>query len=128
MNSKQQAFVEAYCCNGFNATQAAITAGYSERSAEVQGSRLLSNDKVKASVDSLKSKGAERALVTIEDVVRGFLKEAQGKQDDTTSPARNAAWKELSNFTGGFDANVRKVAVDTDVVFNMAFNGEKGDE
>jgi phage terminase small subunit len=128
MNSKQQAFVEAYCCNGFNATQAAITAGYSEKTATMQASRLLTNDNVKAAVDNLKSKGAERALVTIEDVVRGFLKEAKGEQEDTTSPARNTAWKELSNYTGGFDANVRKVAVDTDVVFNMAFNGEKGDE
>jgi phage terminase small subunit len=128
MNSRQQAFVEAYCCNGFNATQAAITAGYSERSSEMTGSRLMSNDKVSAAVDKLKSKGAERALVTIEDVVRGFLKEAKGEQDDTTSPARNAAWKELSNYTGGFDANVRKVALDTDVVFNMQFMGDKGDE
>jgi hypothetical protein len=89
---------------------------------------LLSNVKITEQVDKFKAKGAERALVTIEDVVRGFLKEAEGKQDDTTSPARNAAWKELSNYTGGFDANVKKVAVDTDVVFNMAFNGEKGDE
>lgn len=128
MNSKQQAFVEAYCCNGFNATQAAITAGYSEKTAKEQGHRLLTNVHIKEAVDAFKAKGTERALVTIEDVVKGLMKEASGEQKDTTSPARNAAWKELSNYTGGFDANVRKVAVDTDVVFNMAFNGEKGDE
>jgi phage terminase small subunit len=125
MNSKQQAFVEAYCCNGFNATQAAITAGYSEKTAKSQGGRLLTNVDIDAHIKQFKSKGAERALVTIEDVVKGFLKEATGEQTDTTSPARNAAWKELSNFTGGFDANVRKVAVDTDVVFNMAFGGNE---
>ncbi len=128
MNSKQQAFVEAYCCNGFNATQAAITAGYSEKTAESQASRLLTNVKVKAAVDALKAKASKKALVTADDLVRLLYNEAQGLGEDTTSSARTAAIKVLTDFTGGFDANVKKVAVATDVVFNMAFNGEKGDE
>jgi phage terminase small subunit len=128
MNSKQQAFVEAYCCNGFNATQAAITAGYSERSAEMTGSRLMSKDNISSAVEAFKAKACKKALVTVEDLVKLLYEEAQGLGEDTTSSARTAAIKVLTDFTGGFDANVRKVAVDTDVVFNMAFNGEKGDE
>ena len=128
MNSKQQAFVEAYCCNGFNATQAAITAGYSEKTAKEQGHRLLTNVHIKEAVDAFKAKASKKALVTVEDLVKLLYEEAQGLGEDTTSSARTAAIKVLTDFTGGFDANVKKVAVDTDVIFNMAFNGEKGDE
>jgi len=42
MNRKQRAFIQEYLID-FNATQAAIRAGYSPRSAQVTGSRLLSN-------------------------------------------------------------------------------------
>ena len=31
LTTKQELFVSAYCSNGFNATQAAIEAGYSEK-------------------------------------------------------------------------------------------------
>jgi phage terminase small subunit len=40
---KQKTFVLEYLSNGFNATKAAISAGYSEKTAQEQGSRLLSN-------------------------------------------------------------------------------------
>jgi phage terminase small subunit len=128
MNSKQQAFVEAYCCNGFNATQAAITAGYSERSAEMAGSRLMSKDNISSAVDAFKANASKKALVTIDDIVTGLLLEATSNGEGCTQSARVAAWKALTDFTGGFDANVKKVAVDTDVIFNMAFNGEKSDD
>ena len=41
LTNKQRAFVEAYLANGFNATQAAITAGYSVDSARVIGAQNL---------------------------------------------------------------------------------------
>ena len=124
MNSKQQAFVEAYCCNGFNATQAAITAGYSARSAEVQGSRLLSNDNIRAAADAFKAKGAKKALVTVEDIVKGLMLEATSNGEGCTQSARVSAWKALTDYTGGFDANVKKVEDVTDVTFNMQFKSE----
>ena len=40
---RRQAFVQAYIANGHNAKKAAIAAGYSEATAQEQGSRLLSN-------------------------------------------------------------------------------------
>lgn len=39
--SKREFFVKHYVANGFNATQAAISAGYSEKTATSQGNRLL---------------------------------------------------------------------------------------
>lgn len=48
---KQQLFIDSYFANGFNATRAAITAGYSEDTAYSQGSRLLKDVEIKAEVE-----------------------------------------------------------------------------
>lgn len=45
---KQKNFIVNYLINGFNATNAAKDAGFSARSADTQGSRLLKNAKVAA--------------------------------------------------------------------------------
>lgn len=50
LTPKQSKFVAEYLANGMNATKAAISAGYSASSAEVEGSRLLRNAKVAAAV------------------------------------------------------------------------------
>ena len=52
LNLQQAKFALAYITNGQNATQAAIEAGYSPKTAHVQGNRLLKMAKVKALVDS----------------------------------------------------------------------------
>lgn len=43
LTNKQRLFVEAYLANGMNATQAALEAGYSPKTAYSQGQRLLKN-------------------------------------------------------------------------------------
>ncbi|MBC1523742.1 terminase [Listeria booriae] len=48
---KYKVFAQAYVSNGFNATEAAKTAGYSKNGAEARGSNLLRNDKVLAFID-----------------------------------------------------------------------------
>lgn len=45
---KQRKFCEYYVAFGGNATKAALAAGYSEKSARQQGSRLLTNDDIAA--------------------------------------------------------------------------------
>ncbi|MGQ3300176.1 terminase small subunit [Reyranella sp.] len=60
LNERRQAFVQAYLSNGHNATQAAISAGYSPKTAQEQGSRLLSNVMVRA---MLATKAEEVAAV-----------------------------------------------------------------
>ena len=52
LTAKQHVFVAAYVANGFNATKAAQSAGYSEATAYSQGSRLLKNVEIKAAVDA----------------------------------------------------------------------------
>lgn len=105
LTSKQQAFCEAYITNGFNATQAAITAGYSEKTACAMGCENLTKPEIADFIASFKGEATERALVTIEDVVRGLMTEANGQGDDTSTSARVAAWKAISDYTGGFDSN-----------------------
>lgn len=63
LNPKQQRFVAEYLVN-LNATQAAIKAGYSAKTAESQGSRLLSNAKVAALVAEGQAKRLDKAELT----------------------------------------------------------------
>lgn len=46
MNEQQRLFADTWLTNGFNATQAAITAGYSKKTAYSQGQRLLKHVEV----------------------------------------------------------------------------------
>lgn len=69
LNPKQQLFVDHYLTS-LNAKQAAIKAGYSERSAEVQGSVLLSNPKVKSKIDEAMAKRSKKLQITAERVLR----------------------------------------------------------
>lgn len=105
MTAKQQAFCEAYITNGFNALQAAISAGYSERTAKEMGYENLTKPHIAAYIAEFKEEATERALVTVEDVVRGLLKEADSVDEDSSPTARISAWKALSDYTGGFDSN-----------------------
>lgn len=60
---RQQRFVEEYLLD-LNATQAAIRAGYSAKTADVQGSRLLGNAKVAAAIQAAKSARSARTAIT----------------------------------------------------------------
>lgn len=68
LTPRQQRFVEEYLVS-LNATAAARRAGYSAKTAEVQGPRLLGNVRVRAAVDAAMAKRGERALVTGDEVV-----------------------------------------------------------
>ena len=69
LTPKQQRFVDEYLVD-LNAKQAAIRAGYSPRSAEVTGSRLLSNAKVAAAVAARQNRRAKRLEVTQDRVLQ----------------------------------------------------------
>lgn len=71
LSARQRQFCEAYLVDR-NATQAAIRAGYAPRSAAVQGSRLLTNDKVKAFLDARLDKISEATDIKAAEVLREF--------------------------------------------------------
>ena len=75
LNPKQQRFVDEYLID-LNATRAAIRAGYSDRTAEQQGSRLLGNAKVAAAVQEGRGRIADKLEVTQERIVAEFARMA----------------------------------------------------
>ena len=101
LTPKQQRFVEEYLID-LNATQAAIRSGYSERTAQEQSSRLLSNVMVQEAVQKAKNKLSERTELTVEMVVQGLLKEAQDYAEGSTQSARVSAWAHLGKHLGMF--------------------------
>lgn len=76
LTPKQQQFVAAYLANGFNATQAAIAAGYSAKNADTQGSRLLAQSKIRAVLDAKKQKLTAKREITAERVLDEIAKMA----------------------------------------------------
>lgn len=81
MTEKQMRFCDEYLTD-MNATQAAIRAGYSEKTAYSQGQRLLKNVEVKAYIDeqierihSEKTADAQEVLEYLTAVMRGEHKE-----------------------------------------------------
>ena len=65
LTNKQKAFIGEYIVDK-NCTQAAIRAGYSERTAYSQGQRLLKNVELKALIDIKLAKLEEKAGLTAE--------------------------------------------------------------
>lgn len=72
LTDKQTAFVREYLVD-LNATQAAIRAGYSERTANAQAGRLLVNVGIREAIENAQAKRARRVEIKAEDVLRGVI-------------------------------------------------------
>jgi len=73
LTPKQERFVAEYLID-LNATQAAIRAGYSEKTATEQGSRLLTNVKVQQAIAKGQNKTAAKLEITKERIVEELAK------------------------------------------------------
>lgn len=72
---RRKIFVEAYIANGGNGKQAAIKAGFSEKTAESQASRLLRDVKVKDAIAQRAEKTAKKYELTTDLVVKSIVQE-----------------------------------------------------
>lgn len=81
LTEKQQRFVDEYLID-LNATQAAIRAGYSAKTADQQGSRMLANVKVQAAVSQKMAERSKRTGVNQDRVVLELAKLAFVKMTD----------------------------------------------
>ena len=72
LTDKQAAFVREYLID-LNATQAAIRAGYSARTADKIGPELMGKTRVRDAIDKALSKRAHRVDIRAEDVLRGVV-------------------------------------------------------
>jgi phage terminase small subunit len=75
LKPKQERFVEEYLGNAKgNATQAAIYAGYSAKTAQEQGSRLLTNEVVQVAINERQNVLREKASITQERIVEEYAR------------------------------------------------------
>lgn len=66
LTNKQQAFCKYYVRNGFNATKAALKAGYKKTTAASTGSENLQKPEIKKKIDELQRKVEEKMEMTFE--------------------------------------------------------------
>lgn len=71
LNLKHKAFVAEYLVD-LNATQAAIRAGYSEKTARQQGQRLLTKASVAEAIRRAQEARAKRTQITADDVLESI--------------------------------------------------------
>ncbi len=75
---KQRAFINAYMTNGFNATQAAITAGYSEDSARSVASENLTKPNIQNEIKRM----MQEFIMPAEEVLSRLTEHARGDIGD----------------------------------------------
>ena len=106
LTPKQQRFVDEYLID-LNATQAAIRAGYSEKTAYSIGDENLKKHEIKKAIEQAQQERQKRTLVTQDDVIRGLLTEAEWQGEGSSHSARVSAWahlgKHLNMFTDKID-------------------------
>ncbi len=73
LTAKQEKFIQEYLID-LNATQAAIRAGYSSKTAAEQSSRLLINVKIQAAIQEAMRERSERTQITQDKVLQELAK------------------------------------------------------
>ena len=81
LSDQYKLFCENYIIN-FNGTEAAIKAGFSEKTARSQASRLLTRVDIQQYISELTEKRSERVKVTADDVINELAKLAFLNVDD----------------------------------------------
>jgi phage terminase small subunit len=122
LNDKQAAFVREYLVD-FNATQAAIRAGYSPKTAQEQGSRLLSNVMVQAELKAFRERAAEQTQTDINWVRQRLKEEATDYTEFASHSARIKAIELLARLNGDFEKdNKQKTDPLVDVLKSLGGN------
>lgn len=80
-NKRHEKFCQEYI-KDMNATQAAIRTGYSEKTAKMQGSRLMTNDDIKARVAELREAYFNENIMTAQQVEYELTRIALGLSNE----------------------------------------------
>ena len=100
LTPKQEAFVREYLID-LNATQAAIRAGYSQKTAQAQGTENLSKPLVRAKIDAELANRAKRTEITadwvLETIRDTVVRCRQGEPVKDREGAPTGEWKFDSN-------------------------------
>src|SRR6056297_3769880 len=115
---KRDAFCSEYLKDR-NATQAAIRAGYSEKTAKEQGYRLLTNVHVKARINELMRERAQRLEIETTDVLQRLWEKATADVNDLVRIERRCCrycwginndyqWKTAREFKKAQDSAIKE--------------------
>lgn len=83
MKPKHANFIREYLID-LNATQAAIRAGYSKKTARSQGQRLLTNADIQTKIQKAQEKRAEKVEWTAEEILRSLKKIGLNDKEKTS--------------------------------------------
>lgn len=113
LTPKQQRFVEEYLID-MNATQAAIRAGYSDKTAYRQGADMLQKPSVRAAISEACVKRAERVNVTADYVLSNLVEIVERSMQ--RAPVLNMKGKQVYDEDGNalwrFDAKSANKALE----------------
>ena len=82
LTEKQKAFCRHYIENGGNGKQAAIKAGYTERSATSTSATILTYPNVIKEIDRLNAKKEKKTIASAQEVMEFFTKVMNGEVKD----------------------------------------------
>ncbi len=85
MTDKQRIFVDNYLSCGYNATQAAISAGYSQKTAYSIGERLLRNVEIRSAIDERLKEIESEQICKAEEILKFLSSVVRGKISDNVS-------------------------------------------
>lgn len=112
LTDKQARFCEEYLID-LNATQAAIRAGYSEKTANEQGARLLANVSVQEKIAELKAERSKRTEITQDSVIQELAAvaraEVKGVRAVDKLKALELLGKHLGMFVERYEVNAAKI-------------------
>jgi phage terminase small subunit len=105
LTAKQSQFVREYIID-FNATQAAIRTGYSQKTAGSIGSENLQKPEIKQAVRLALNNLADLVLIEASVIVKALMQEAFSTGEDSTSSSRVSALDKLAKIAGLYDSQL----------------------
>lgn len=121
LNKKQMDFVLEYLKTN-NITKSAIKAGYSPKTAAVQGSRLLTNVKIASYVEAVNERMESDKIADIQEVMEYFTSVMRGEKKDQfdLDPTLSDRTKAASELAKRLD--IREKTINVNGVVNIIDN------
>lgn len=110
LTPKQQVFCEEYVANGGNATAAAISAGYSHKTAYSMGSENLTKPEIRDRIEELARPQREKRIATAQDLLQALTDIINNPEEKTADRLKAIGmmgdYRALWDGTQGRDARV----------------------
>ena len=124
LNDKQQRFCEEYVID-LNATQAAIRAGYSEKTAYSIGNENLNKPEIQKLIEELQSDKSDELNITFDTIALGVYDIAL--KDEARDTDRLKAYDQLAKLFGHYEKDNKQkkpeINLPTKIVFTKGVKG-----